>query len=189
MLTAMLKKSAVLAFTSVALWLAAGSAAVAAPNLSGTWTLVPKASSDVREQIEASLGSGYTQGDVREDSPRVWIRNYLLAQAEKPAEAWVLTIEQSASEFKTGVGDEVRIYYFGRTTTRQGPGGGLRKATVRWEGERAVVEERAEKGSGQIVETYELAPDGRNLKVVWRLEHKSMRQPLELTLAFQKTAP
>jgi hypothetical protein len=183
------KPAALVLACAAALCAAVAAPAVAAPDLSGTWTLVPKASSDVREQIAASLGSGYTQGDVKKDSPRVWIRDYLIAQSEKPAEAWVLTIEQSASEFKTGVGDEVRIYYFGRATTRQGPGGGLRKATVRWEGERAVVEERAEKGSGHIVETYELAPDGRNLKVIWRLEHKSMRQPLELTLAFQKTAP
>lgn len=183
----MLSRSATVVVACAALVSAAAAPAVAAPALSGTWTLVPKASSDVREQIVASLGSNYTSGDIREDSPRVWIRNYLMAQAEKPAEAWVLTIEQTAAEFKTGVGDDVRIYYFGRESKRQGPGGGMRKATVRVEGERIVVDEKAEKGSGHIVETYELQPDGR-LKVTWRLEHKSMRQPLELTLAFQKAA-
>ncbi len=186
----MLSRSAALVLTCAALVSATAIApAFAAPDLSGTWTLVPKASSDVREQIVASLGSDYTKGDVREDSPRVWIRNYLMNLADKPAEAWVLTIEQSPAEFKTGVGDDVRIYYFGRESKRQGPGGGIRKATVRLEGERVVVDEKAEKGSGHIVESYELQPDGRSLKVTWRLEHKAMRQPLELTLAFQKTAP
>ncbi len=161
--------------------------ALAAPDLSGRWDFVRQRSDDVREKIIASLGSEYSKGDIREDAPRVWIRDWLLRQAEEPA-ARVLTIEQSPTEFKSFLGDEVRNYYFGRETTRQGPGGGMRKASVRWEGERLVVEEKAAKGSGHIVEIYELQGDGRTLLVRWRLEHKSMRQPLELKLAFERAA-
>ncbi len=162
--------------------------AVAAPNLSGTWTFVQQHSDDVREKIVASLGLGYAQDDARPDAPRAWVPDWLLAQAEKPG-ALSLTIEQASTEFKTGTGDDVRIYYVGRETTRQGPGGGLCKASVRWDGNRVIVEDKAEKGSGHIVEVYELQPDGRSLRVTWRLEHKAMRQPLELRLAFQKAAP
>ena len=164
------------------------SPALAAPNLSGTWTLVQQRSDDVREKIVASLGLGYAQDDVRPDAPRLWVPDWLLAQAENPG-APTLTIEQAATQLKTGTGDDVRIYYFGRETTRQGPGGVLCKASVRWNGNRVIVEEKAEKGSGHVVEVYELQPDGRSLLVTWRLEHKTMRQPLELRLAFQKAAP
>jgi hypothetical protein len=100
----------------------------------------------------------------------------------------VLTIEQSATEFHTGLGDEVRLYFFNRESTRQGPGGVLRRASVRWQGEQLVVEEKAEKGSGHIVETYSLLPGAKALAVSYRLEHKSLPQPLELKLVFEKTA-
>lgn len=177
---------AAIAVTGVALVLLPA-LVLATPDLAGSWQFVPERSDDVRAKIVASLGSGHSQGDIREDSPRVWIRAWLLQQADAPV-AQGLTIEQNANEFKSGLGDEVRTYYFGREATRQGPGGGLRKATVRWDGERLVVEERAVKGSGHIVETYELQPDGHGLLVVWRLEHKAMSQPLELRLAFEKAA-
>ncbi len=167
---------------------AAALPALAAPDLSGRWDFVRQRSDDVREKIVASLGSEYSKGDIREDAPRVWILEWLLRQAEQPA-AHLLTIEQSATELKAFLGDEVRTYYFGRETTRQGPRGGLRKASLRWEGERLIVEEKAVKGSGHIVEVYELQAGGRSLLVTWRLEHKSLLQPLELRLAFEKAAP
>jgi len=164
------------------------SAAAAAPDLSGTWTFVPKRSDDIRGKIVDAAGIGYSQGAVEENAPRVWIREWLLAQATQP-ETRILTIEQTPAEFKTGTADDVRIYYFGRETKRQGGAGGLRTASVRWQGEQVVVQERAEKGSGRIDEIYTLLPDGRTLVLAWRLEHKSLRHPLELKLVFEKTAP
>jgi hypothetical protein len=161
---------------------------LAAPDLSGSWRFVAERSDPVREKIVAALGGAYSQGDVREDAARVWIRSWLLQQAQEPA-ARVLSIEQNATELRSGLADDIRIYYFGRDTTRQGPGGGLRKASVRQEGARLIVEEKAVKGSGHIVETYELQPDGRTLLVTWRLEHKALHQPLELKLLFEKVQP
>ena len=176
------------AFAALGQFTLVASAAAATPDLSGSWTFVPKRSDDVRAKIVDAAGIAYTQGDIKKDAPRAWIREWLIAQAAQP-DAHILTVEQSPAEFKTGMGDEVHNYYFGRDTTRQGPGGGLRKATVRWQGEQIVVQERAEKGSGRIDEVYTLLPDGRTLVVAWRLEHKSLRQPLELKLVFEKTAP
>jgi hypothetical protein len=166
--------------------LATSSAAL--PDLSGTWSLVPKRSDDVRGRIIDAAGIGYTQGDVRKGAPRAWIHDWLMAQAEQP-EARVLTIEQSPAEFKTGVADDLRLYYFAREAKRQGPEGSLRSASVRWQGEQVVVQERADKGSGRLEEVYTLQPDGRTLVVDFRLEHKALRQPLELRLVFEKTAP
>ncbi len=178
---------------AAALLLAALLAALVAPavpapaDLSGSWEFVQQRSDDIRDGIVASLGADYANADVHGDAPRLWIRDWLLDQAERPQQR-VLTIEQDAAEFRVGIGDELRVYYFGRAAAREGPGGLLR-ATVRRDGGRVVVEERAVKGSGHIVESYELQPDGRGLLATWRLSHKGLRVPLELRLAFRKALP
>jgi hypothetical protein len=155
------------------------------PDFGGTWTFVQKRSDDLREKIEQAVGPAATSGDIKKDSPRIWIRSWLLGVTERP-DAGVLTIEQTPTEFHSGTGDDIRHYYFARESTRQGEGGMLRKASVKWQGEQIVVEERAEKGSGLVREVYTLEPGGRTLVVDWSLEHKSLRQPLVLKLVFQK---
>lgn len=154
-------------------------------DLSGTWLFVPQRSDDVRDQIVASLGPDYAKASVRGDAPRLWIRDWLLDQAEQPKEH-LLTIEQDAAEFRVGVDEDLRVYYFGREAARGGPGGALLKVTVRREGERVIVEEKAVKGSGRVVESYELQDGGRSLLATWRVSHKGMREPLEVRLAFRK---
>ena len=63
----------------------------------------------------------------------------------------------------------------------------LRKASVKWQGEQVVVEEKAEKGSGLVREVYTLEPGGKSLdRRAGRLEHKSLKEPLVLKLVFQK---
>lgn len=156
-------------------------------DLSGRWEFQPPQSDNVHDKIVASLGSASSQGDIRKDSPRLWIRSWLLRQADQPGPL-VLTIEQSAKEFKSGLGDEIRTYYFGRESSRQGPGGVLRKATVHWVGERLLVDEKAAKGSGHVLEVYERQADG-SLLVTWRLEHDALLQPLALKLVFRKASP
>lgn len=171
---------------AVALLLPAlGGAADSRPDFNGNWTFVQKRSDDLREKIDMALGPAATSGDIKKDSARVWIRSWLMGVTEKP-DAGVLTIEQTPAEFRSGTGDDVRIYEFDRPRTRQGEGGGLRKATVKWEGSQVVVEERAEKGSGHVREVYTLEPGGKALVVEWSLEHKSLRHPLVLKLVFQK---
>lgn len=182
-----LRLAAVVAATAL-LVPAALPAADAKPDFNGTWKFVQKRSDDLREKILASAGPAYTQGDVKKDTPRVWIRSWLLGITEKP-DAGVLTVEQSPTEFRSGTGDDLRLYYFNRESARQGEGGGLRRASVRWQGQQIVVEERAEKGSGRITEVYTLEPGGKTLVVDWTLEHKSLQQPLVLKLVFEKSAP
>jgi hypothetical protein len=163
-------------------------AATAAPDLGGSWVLVPQRSDDVRDGLVASLGPHYAKAELRGDAPLLWVRGWLLEQAETPRQR-VLTIEQDAAEFRVGVGDDLRTYYFGRESARAGPGGGLLRATVRQDAGRVIVDERAVKGSGHVVETYELQPDGRVLLASWRLSHKGMREPLALRLTFQRARP
>jgi hypothetical protein len=175
--------------TVLALLLASAAPALAAEaNLSGTWTFVAKRSDDIRGKIVDSAGLDSTEKGPRKGGPREWIRPWLLAQAALP-ERPVLTIEHGASEFETAVGDDVRLYYFARESVRQEEGGVRRRASVRRQAGQVIVEERAEKGPGQITEIYALQPDGRTLFVVWRLEHKDLRGPLDLRLVFEKSPP
>jgi hypothetical protein len=160
-------------------------AADARPDFNGTWAFVQKRSDDLREKIDRAVGPASTSGDIRKDSPRVWIRTWLTGVMEKP-DAGMLTIEQTPTEFHSGTGDDIRHYYFNRESTRQGEGGGLRKASVKWQGDQVIVEERAEKGSGLVREVYSLEPGGKTLVVEWLLEHKSLKEPLVLRLVFQK---
>jgi hypothetical protein len=163
----------------------AAPASSAPPDFNGTWVFVQQRSDDLREKIDGALGPDSTSGDGKKDSARAWIRTWLVGLTETP-DPGVLTIEQTPAEFRSGTGDDLRLYSFERARTRQNDGGVLCRATVRWEGDKVVVEERAEKGSGYVREVYTLEPGGRDLVVDWSLEHKSLRHPLVLRLAFQR---
>ena len=92
-------------------------------------------------------------------------------------------------EFKSGMGDEVNIYYFGRVATSRGPDGGNLKVSVAWQGDQLVTDERQAKGKGRITAVYSLLPGGKSLVLAWRLEHESMKMPLEVRMAFDRVAP
>jgi hypothetical protein len=163
----------------------AASAQGGKPDFSGRYLFVQKRSDDVQEAVARSIGPTYTQGNKKSEQVRVWIRSWLEGIREDP-ERRFLTIEHTATEFKSGTGDEVNIYYFGREATSMGPGGGNLKVNVTWKDNQIITEERETKGKGRIMAVYTLVPDGKTLLVVWRLEHDSLLQPLEVRLAFEK---
>src|SRR5512143_474376 len=165
---------------------AIASAADGRPDFSGTWTFARQRSDDLSEKVAASVGPASTIGDKKSEVVRVWIRSWLEGLAEDPRNR-VLTIVQTPTEFKAGLGDEVNIYYFGREATSQGPGGGNNKVTVAWQGSQLMTEERQTKGKGRIRAVYTLQPGGRALQVDWHLEHDSMKQPLQVRMAFDRT--
>jgi hypothetical protein len=169
----------------LALLLPAVALAQGKPDFTGTWTFVQQKSDDVPAKVAAAVGPDYTLSNKKSEPVRVWIRRWLEGFREVP-EKRILTIEHTPKEFKSGVGDEVNIYYFGREATSEGPGGGNLKVTVAWQGDQIVTEERQAKGKGRIRAVYTLQPGGRSLQVDWRLEHDSMRQPLEVRLAFDR---
>ena len=186
----MLSHAKPLALPALALMLALLLPAVVAaadgkPDFTGTWTFVQQKSDDLPAKVAAAAGSDYTVGNKKSEQARIWIRSWLEGFREDP-EKRILTIEHTPTEFKSGTGDEVNIYYFGREATSQGPGGGNLKVTVAWQGNQIVTEEKEAKGKGRIRAVYTLQPGGRSLQVDWRLEHESMRQPLEVRLAFDR---
>jgi hypothetical protein len=166
---------------------ALATAADGQPNFSGSYSFVPQKSDDLRAKIASAVGPDYTVGDKKSEQARVWIRSWLEGVTEDP-EKRILTIEHTATEFKSGMGDEVNIYYFGREATSRGPAGGNLKVTVAWKGEQIVTEEKEAKGKGRITAVYALQPGGKSLLVDWKLEHGSMQVPLEVRLAFDRVA-
>jgi len=183
------KPSSLLAVLSLVLAFLAPSVVSAAegkPDLSGTWTFVQQRSDDLSQKVAESVGPASTVGSDKSEQVRVWIRSWLEGLREDPKNR-VLTIVQTPTEFKSGLGDEVNIYYFGREATSQGPGGGNNRVTVAWQGSQIVTEERQPKGKGRIKTVYTLQPGGRSLRVDWHLEHDSMKQPLDVRMAFDRT--
>jgi hypothetical protein len=155
------------------------------PDFSGTYRFVQKRSDDLQEAIARSVGPTYTQSNKKSEQVRVWIRSWLEGIREDP-DRRLLTIEHTQAAFKSGTGDEVNIYYFGREATSMGPGGGNLKVSVSWKGDQIITQERQTKGKGAITAVYTLLPDGKTLLVAWRLEHESLLQPLEVHLTFER---
>jgi hypothetical protein len=168
-------------------WLAPALAAPAdgKPNFTGTYTFVVQRSDDLRAKIAAAVGPDFTVGSKKSEQARVWIRSWLQGMTEDPATR-ILTIEQSATDFKSGMGDEVNIYYFGREATSEGPAGGNLKVSVSWKGAQIVTQEKQVKGKGLITATYSLQPGGTSLLVDWTLEHDTLKEPLSVRLAFDR---
>jgi hypothetical protein len=160
-------------------------AAEGKPDFSGSWIFVRQRSDDLSQKIAESVGPASTVGSKKSEQVRVWIRSWLGGLSEDPHNR-LLTIEQTPAQFKSGIGDGLNVYYFGREATSQGPGGGNLKVTVAWQGSQIVTEERQAKGKGRIRAVYTLQPGGRSLQVDWRLEHDSMKQPLQVRLAFER---
>ncbi len=157
------------------------------PDFSGSYAFVQKRSDNLQEALARAVGPDYTVGNKKSEQARVWIKRWLQDTTRDPDKR-ILTIEQSAESFKSGMGDEVNIYYFGREATSEGPAGGSLKVTVTWKGDQLVTEEKQAKGKGRITAVYTLVPDGKTLLVAWRLEHESLLQPLDVRLAFERLA-
>ena len=153
------------------------------PDFSGVWEFNEKRSSDLRSKIEEAVGPDATTGDVKKDLVRVWIRRWLLGVIDDPDSRY-LTVEQTDRDFKTGLGDEISIYYFGREASSRGPLGGTLKVSVKWEGTQLRLEEKAK--DGHITALYTLLPPGDTLLVAYRLEHKTLIEPLEVSMFFQR---
>ena len=98
----------------------------------------------------------------------------------------ILTIEQTPTEFRSGIGDDVRVLLL--RPREQAPGRG-RLASARPPcGSRASGSSstrRPRRAAASSARSTRSSP-AAGLMVDWRLEHKSLKQPLVLKLVFQK---
>ena len=154
------------------------------PDFSGVWEFNQQRSHDLRSKIEEAVGPDATTGDAKKDLVRVWIRRWLLGVIDDP-DARFLTVEQSDRDFKTGLADEVSTYYFGREAASRGPLGGKLTVSIAWQGAQLRLEEKSGDG-GHIAALYTLLPPGDTLLVAYRLEHKTLIKPLEVSMFFER---
>jgi hypothetical protein len=153
------------------------------PDFSGVWEFNQKRSDDLRSKIEEAVGPDATTGDIKKDLVRIWIRRWLLGVIDDP-DSRFLTVEQTDKDFKTGLGDEISIYYFGREAASRGPLGGTLRVSVKWEGTQLRLEEKGK--DGRITALYTLLPPGDTLLVAYLLEHKTLIKPLEVAMFFNR---
>ena len=163
-------------------WVASG--AEGQPDFNGVWVFNERRSDDLRAKVEEAVGPAKTQGDIKEDIVRIWIRQWLISVLDDPDSRY-LTIEQSDKDFKSGLGDEVSTYYFGRVAASRGPAGGTLRVKVYWKGRQLVTEEGSSDG-GRIIAVYTMLPPGDTILIAYRLEHKSLRNPLEVSMFFDR---
>jgi len=154
------------------------------PDFSGVWVFNGERSDDLARLVEEAVGPDLTQGDARREVLRVWIRRWLVSTVEDPDSRY-LTIEQTPKAFKTGLGDDLSAYYFGREASSRGPAGGILKVSLAWKGPQLIAEERAEDG-GRIVTVYTMLPGGQTLIVAYLLEHPTLKKPLEARMFFDR---
>ena len=160
------------------------SAAEGPTDFNGVWLFNQERSDDLRAVVDDAVGPDATQGDIKNDIVRIWIRQWLL---ERPRGSRVGVPDRRADRqgLQDRPGDEVAIYYFGREAASRGPLGGTLKATVKWQGEQLLLEKKSEDG-GRIAALYTLMPGGKNLIVAYLLEHKTLKKPLEARMIFDR---
>ena len=154
------------------------------PDFSGIWVFNEKRSDDLRAKVEEAVGPAASRGDIKRDIVRIWIRQWLLGVLED-SDSRYLTVEHSEKEFKSGLGDEIAIYYFGRVASSRGPLGGTLRVRVHWQGRQLVTEEGSSDG-GKITAVYTMLPPGDTILIGYRLEHKTLKKPLEVAMFFDR---
>jgi hypothetical protein len=139
------------------------------PDLKGRWKRSAELSQDAVSKVFASLaleGQGFSADEKR-------FHDALLHFAKVTDS---LEIEQTAEDVKIILGgDEVQIYYPGRSRVRQGVLGGRLEVLANWRGGELIVQEKNE--FGKLVQSLSFDREGR-LSVLVSLDDRRLREPL-----------
>jgi hypothetical protein len=149
------------------------------PDLSGRWRRNPDLSQDAVSKVFASLsleGRGFSPDEQRFHDA--------LLHFVKVIDS--LQIEQTAEDVKIILaGDEVQIYYPGRSHARQGVLGGRLEVLARWRGDELIIQEKNE--FGKLVQSLSLDRKG-HLSVLVSLDDRRLREPLLLLSVYDRAA-
>jgi hypothetical protein len=147
------------------------------PDLWGRWTRNPGLSQDAVSKVFASLApvaQRFSPDDRR-------FHDALLRFAKVID---TLQVEQTRDDIKIILGgDEVQIYYPGRSHVRQGVLGGRLKVLASWRGDELVVQERNDFGT--LVQGLSLDAE-RRLTVLLTLDDRRLTEPLQLLSVYDR---
>ncbi len=166
------------------------------PNLAGTWKLVPGLIDEVRGRVELATAAAPPPGapgffgalalknPVKKDLELADLRKLIFDTMALPEG---LEIEQGPSEVTMIHGEDARIFHLDREHVRNDDLGRKLRCKTRWDGPQLVIEQQGEKGV-RIIEVLSLVPSRNQLSDAFRIESGLLRQPLELSLVYQKVA-
>jgi hypothetical protein len=166
------------------------------PDLNGVWNLNASLSQDIAEKIKLAAGSASMSGSVSwatetwipwtggfSEGQRVEMREFLLATV--PA-LQAVEIEQGPQEVKTVHGESgVRVFNLKRASAGSSAmTGETVSRQARWQGEQLVLESKGKES--RLLELLTLVPTRNQLNYAIRLEHKLLKQPLEVSLVYDR---
>lgn len=166
-------------------------------GFSGTWERNAKLSQNPFEKIELAFGSGQVSGSggreydvfsrtgLLKDVNRATLRQMLLDYASVVER---IEVELEGEEMTVSVGnnDYFSLFYLdGQPHSRQIEEGLLLQATARQDGNNVHVEQKGEEG-GVIKEVYSLLDGGKQLAVVFQIEHKAIDTPFVFRTVYDR---
>ena len=167
------------------------------PDFTGTWERNPKLSQDPFQKIERALGSAqssgaggrqfdvYSRTGLLRDVDRVTLRRMLLDFAEVLDR---VEVDHGGGELKVWVGndDYFSLFYIdGEPHSREIQEGIFVEATASWNGDSISVVQKGEAG-GLIREIYSILDGGKQLAVVFQLEHKASETPVMFRTVYDR---
>jgi hypothetical protein len=146
-------------------------------DLRGHWKRNPELSQDAVSKVFASLpleGVGFSPDEQRFHDALLHFARVIDS----------LQIEQTAEDVKIILsGDEVQIYYKGRSHVRQGVLGGRLEVRSHWRGDELIIQEKND--FGKLVQSLSLDREGR-LSVLVSLDDRRLREPLLLLSVYDR---
>jgi hypothetical protein len=167
-------------------------------EFSGQWALNTKLSQDPFDKIYTAMGSEQLKGagtaaynsvnsaTLLRDTDRAGTLRSLLDYAEVLER---VELEQSDNELtiSVGAGDEFfsLFYLDGEKHARQLPSGLKVEATAAWEGEAIHVVQVGE-NDAVLKEIYSLAADGNQMALIFQLESKLTKIPVQFRIVYDR---
>ncbi len=139
-------------------------------DLSGSWILNGEESEDPRSQMTGRGGRG-GGGQQR-------MRSLLDASV-----AFKIVQDDSTLTLTSVEGTSLVFYPDGRTVERVIEGAGKVETKARWKGEKLVVERRIGDAT-TVTSTYELASEGRQLRIKVKIDNDRMQRSMEFTRVY-----
>ncbi len=164
-------------WVAFALLTAAAAPAADTSDVRGRWKRNPDLSQDAVSKVFAALPP-----EGRRFVPEERSFHDALLHFAKVIES--LQIEQTTEEVKIILaGDEIQIYYLGRSHARQGVLGGRLEALAQWRKDELIIQEKND--FGKLVQSLSLNRDGR-LSVLVSLDDRRLREPLLLLSVYDR---